>query len=61
MLVGFTSRKEISNMFQCGTRTTRRILREIGITHRLRLTPIEVAQFQNKVGELVRVGDSIHH
>jgi hypothetical protein len=59
MLLGFTSRKELSARFQCGEKTTRRILREIGIDHRFRLMPFEVEMFKAKVGDLVAVGENI--
>lgn len=57
MLLGSTSRKELSAIFKISTRRIHKILRELGIEHRLPLLPIEVAMFKNKVGDLVRVGD----
>jgi hypothetical protein len=55
MLVGFTSRKELSNIYKCDVRKTRKILKDIGITHRLQLAPIEVELFRQKVGDLVKL------
>ncbi len=50
MIIGFTSRKELCGIFNCGEKKARKILREIGINHRLQLAPLEVEQFKQKVG-----------
>lgn len=57
MLVGYISRKEVEAIYEntIGTKKLRKILREIGILHRGRLSPLEFAMLRSRTGDMVRV------